>query len=333
MIKLSRFGIYTFFIGIFMIMGGASFNVWQIINQINTYPIHHSEKIYLPPHASAKTLALLLTQKKCLAHPRLFLFLIKQSGYANRLKSGTYFIEKNDSAWHLVEKIVRGDVYKVPFKIIEGTRLCELINTMHHSSEYVFTDDVIQSLPKQYASLEGLLFPSTYLQPYGESILPVLKLAYQTMDMKLNKIWVNRDADLPYHSSYELLIAASIIEKETAIEEERKLISGVIINRLRIGMPLQMDPTVAYGLPGCQHVLLKGADLKINSEYNSYIHKGLPPTPISMVSLSSLRAAAHPTRTSFLYFVAKGDGHHVFSNEYKQQKKAINQYLRTSHVK
>jgi UPF0755 protein len=332
MIKLPRFGIYTLFIAIFMIIGVVSFKVWQIINQINYLPIAYSEKIYLPPHSSAKTLARLLTEKKFLEHPRVFLFLIKQSGYANRLKSGTYLIGQNDSVWRLVEKMVRGDVYRVPFKIIEGTRLCELIAAMQQSSEYVFNEDIIHSLPKQHASLEGLLFPSTYLQPYGESILPVLKLAYQTMDMKLNEVWMNRDMDLPYHSSYELLIAASIIEKETAIEEERKLISGVIINRLRLGMPLQMDPTVAYALPGCEHVVLKGSDLKVDSEYNSYLHRGLPPTPISMVSLSSLGAAAHPTRTTFLYFVAKGDGHHVFSNEYKQQKNAINQYLRTPHV-
>jgi len=203
---------------------------------------------------------------------------------------------------------------------------------MQKSKKYSFSIEELDKLSNNFNSLEGLLFPSTYFQPYGENILPVLKLAYQLMQDKLNQIWNGRDLNLPYHSSYDLLIAASIIEKESADIEERKLISGVIINRLQLDMPLQMDPTVAFALPGCGHTILKGNDLKFDSKYNTYLHKGLPPTPIAMVSMSSLEAAAHPIRTSFLYFVAKGDGHHVFSTEYNQQKKAINQYLRTKHV-
>jgi UPF0755 protein len=332
MMKLPRFGQYTIIVVTFLLIVLMLFKVRFIYNQVLGVPVHHQQKIYLPPHSSAKSLVAFLKQKKITTYPRILLLLIKQHGYDKRLRSGTYLLEDKDSTWDLVEKIVRGQVYKVPFKIIEGTRLCELTASMQKSHQYTFSMEELDKLPKNFNSLEGLLYPSTYFQAYGEDILPVLKLSYQLMQDKLNQTWNTRDLDLPYRSSYDLLIAASIIEKESADIQERKLISGVIVNRLRLGMPLQMDPTVAYALPGCSHTKLTGNDLKFDSKYNTYLHKGLPPTPISVVSMSSLQAAAHPTRTTFLYFVAKGDGHHVFSTEYNQQKKAINQYLRMKHV-
>ena len=133
---------------------------------------------------------------------------------------------------------------------------------------------------------------------------------------------------LPYQTAYEMLIAASIIEKETAIPKERRLIAGIIINRLRKHMPLQMDPTVIYALGSQYHGTLRREDLQIDSPFNSYLHRGLPPTPIAMVDKDAIDAAAHPEPTDYLYFVATGNGSHHFSVNYEEQKQAIQYYLR-----
>jgi|LauGreDrversion4_2_1035121.scaffolds.fasta_scaffold13302_4 UPF0755 protein len=301
--------------------------MWQLQQELFSTPIQRHQLLTLPNHSSASKFADILVQQGILKHRRFFLWMIqfKQMSYA--LKSGTYNIEPNDTIWVLVKKITKGQVYSISFKIIEGSRWCDLLHQMRKEKTIQFSEAMLEQLPNQI-SLEGMFYPSTYQQPYGASILPVLKLAYDTLQQRLNQVWLERDYDLPYHNAYELLVAASIIEKETADGQERRMISGVIVNRLKLNMPLQMDPTVAYGISSCQHLILKGADLKQDSPYNSYLHRGLPPTPIAMVSQSSLLAAAHPIRSSYLYFVAKGDGHHVFSVDYHSQKKAINQFLR-----
>ncbi len=294
-------------------------------------PVHQSGLLYLPKRASAKVLSDILYQKHLIRTPWLFRMLLRQTAWASQLKPGTYLYSSNDSIWTLIHKIIRGDVYKVSFSMIEGSRLCELLETMSKAKDFQFNPSMLDVLPKEHPSLEGLLFPSTYIQAYGESVLPVLKLAYQTMQKNLTDVWQSRAPNLPYQDPYQLLIAASIIEKETAVPEERPLISAVIRNRLQKGMRLQMDPTVAYGMPGCLHRILKGSDLKYDSPYNTYMHSGLPPTPIAFVSMASLRAAAHPANSDYLYFVAKGDGHHEFSSDYQHQQKAVNFYLRTPH--
>lgn len=269
-----------------------------------------------------------LIHENLVDYPKTFLILARCFHWSSQLKQGTYQIKPNETLINLIYKIKKGDVYTVFFHIIEGTKLCELEEQLKNNKDFVFHSSMLSQINSDFSSLEGLLFPSTYKQNFGQSAIPVLQLAYRTMQEHLEKIWAGRDVDLPYKTPYELLIAASIIEKETAIVTERYLISGVILNRLRLHMPLQMDPTVAYGLPGCNHTIVRGHDVKIDTPYNTYLHRGLPPTPICMVSLSSLQAAAHPTRNQYLYFVANGQGGHVFSSQYQQQIRAVQQYLK-----
>jgi len=307
------------------------FKMWQIKRYLIDTPIQQKQLLHFPPRSSAKTLVSILEDKRLLKNKYALLAILKFKHVSLYLKSGTYLLEPQDTIWDVVEKIMRGDVYKVPFKIIEGTRLCELLSRLNTSPDYMFSPAMLDGIANESKSLEGMLFPSTYLQPYGESVYPILKLAYDTMQKKLSEVWQTRDYNLPYQTAYELLTAASIIEKEASDELERRLISGVIVNRLKFHMPLQMDPTVLYGMGGCQHILLKGSDLKQDSPYNSYLHRGLPPTPIAMVSMSALLAAAHPASTPYLYFVAKGDGHHVFSVDYPHQRKAVDCFLRKPH--
>ncbi len=311
----------------------VTFYIWQIQQEFFKKPLVQTDTIItLPKASSARKLSEILYAKGMIQSPKFFLGIIRYYQLSSLLKSGSYLIQPQDTAISLLHKIIQGRVYTVNVKMIEGQRLCEYLKEWSESHEYQFHDSMLNDLQQGYASLEGLFYPSTYIQPYGESILPVLKLSRKKMDLTLNQIWQTRDSGLPYANPYELLIAASIIEKETAIDSERRLISGVIINRLRLKMPLQMDPTVVYGMPGCGHVILKGRDIKIDSPYNSYLHKGLPPTPIAMVSEASLQAAAHPQKTTYLYFVANGHGQHVFSVEYQQQKNAIAHIKREENV-
>lgn len=322
-----------YYLGLIMLMIVLSIGAWwwKISQSIFNQALDTQTLIEFPTRSTAKDLTRILQSKQLLTHPKVFLFLIKWKDVGKYLKSGTYQIRPQDTLWDVVEKIMHGDVYKIPLKIIEGTRLCEIEQTLKSNQHIRFEPEILQNLNQKYPSLEGLLYPSTYQQPYGESVLPVLKLAHQTLLEKLQLVWAARDLDLPYENPYQLLIAASIIEKEASDDQERKIISGIIINRLRLHMPLQMDPTVAYAISGCKHTILKGSDLKVDTPYNSYLHKGLPPTPITTVSMSSLQAAAHPMRTPFLYFVAKGDGHHEFSVDYLSQQKAIRYFLRKTN--
>lgn len=306
--------------------------MWQIKVSFFDRPIGQAHAlITLPKSTSAKSLSQILVDKKVISSPRVFIFLLKYYHLSHLLKSGTYQIDAEDTVWSLLEKIIKARVYTVPLRIIEGTRWCDCLKAWSNHEAFHFQSSMLSSLKKSYSSLEGAFYASTYRQSYGESIIPVLQLAHDTLQKRLQEIWNLRDHDLPYKNPYELLIAASIIEKESAIESERQLISGVMVNRLRLNMPLQMDPTVAYGISSCEHIQLKGGDTKIDTPYNTYLYRGLPPTPIAMVSESALLAAAHPMRTAFLYFVANGHGQHVFSVNYQQQKQAVQQ-LRDAHA-
>ena len=308
------------------------YGMWQIKEEFFDRPIGQVHTLVtLPKATSAKTLSHILLEKHVISSPRTFIFLLKYQHLSHLLKSGTYQIEAGDTVWSLLEKMLKGRVYMVSLKIIEGTRWCDCLKAWEHSSEFRFNQNMLNGLRQNFPFYEGAFYSSTYRQAYGESILPVLQLAQDTLFKRLQEVWATRDSGLPYQTPLELLIAASIIEKESALETERRLISGVMVNRLRLNMPLQMDPTVAYGLSACEHVMLKGGDTKIDTPYNTYLHLGLPPTPISMVSDSALMAAAHPEKTAFLYFVANGHGQHTFSVNYQQQLKAIQQ-LREAHA-
>ena len=177
-------------------------------------------------------------------------------------------------------------------------------------------------------SSEGLLLADTYQYNACSQARDVLNRAHSNLQHYLEASWQQRAANLPYKTPYDLLIAASIIEKETANSNEKRLISSVIVNRLRKFMPLQMDPTVIYGLGTAYTGKLTHNDLQIDSPYNTYRYRGLPPTPIAMVGKDAIDAAAHPASTNFLYFVARGDGTHYFSTSYNEQKSAIARYIK-----
>jgi UPF0755 protein len=173
---------------------------------------------------------------------------------------------------------------------------------------------------------EGMFFPDTYRFPKGTTDVDFLKRAYDVMQQHLEREWIQRDPDLPLNSSYEALILASIIEKETGAAFERPLIAGVFIQRLKRDMRLQTDPTIIYGLGSGFDGDIRFRDLKKDTPYNTYLHSGLTPTPIALPGLESIRAALHPAPTKALYFVSRGDGTHHFSETLQEHNEAVKRF-------
>ena len=261
----------------------------------------------------------------------LFKMYIKFRGETKNLKAGEYFFQKGITPYQLIKKLVDGDVFLHEFTIIEGWTFNQMINSLQLQASIKKTitlDDpkkILELLGSADNHPEGLFFPDTYLYPMGTKDIDILKISYNIMQQHVKKLW-NQKSDLKFNKPLDIITLASIIEKETARKEEKRLIAGVFHARLNKGMPLQTDPTVIYSLGRKFSGKLTRKDLKNKSLYNTYVHKGLPPTPISLPGLDSLEAAVNPQKTDFLYFVAKGDGSHIFSKDFTEHVKAVAKY-------
>ncbi|KTD64026.1 endolytic transglycosylase MltG [Legionella spiritensis] len=300
------------------------------INSLLTRPMLQDGKppvlLTVKPNATANSVVNNLYDLKLIRNKKLFLALVRVQGVTNRLKAGIYQVLPGETPQQLLTKIVQGNVLVESFQIIEGSTLQQVMNNLQHAPFLNFNTDDLQTLSAPFTSPEGLLLADTYNYDAGDDASLLLKTANKNLLEYLKSAWDSRSPGLPYTSPYQMLIAASILEKETAIAEERRLIAGVIVNRLTRNMPLQMDPTVIYGLGARYKGKLTHDDLGVDSPYNTYRRRGLPPTPIAMVGKDAIDAAAHPIKNNYIYFVAKGDGSHQFSETYSQQKKAILYY-------
>tara|TARA_B110000967_G_scaffold53525_1_gene54865 strand:+ start:359 stop:1342 length:984 start_codon:yes stop_codon:yes gene_type:complete len=246
-----------------------------------------------------------------------------------KLKSGYYEILPKMSIWGFIDKISKGSVISTKVTLIEGKTISFYFNQL--SDELSINpsgslDEVMQSIGIN-EPYDGWFFPDTYIFNYGESLENVLKKSNQELLKHLDKLWNTRDKSLPFQSKYDAVILASLIENETALDSEKSDIAGVFIRRLAIGMRLQTDPTVIYALGDDYVPPLKKSDLRIDSLYNTYRNKGLPPGAISSVGYQSLYAAFHPSSGTDLYFVSKKDGSHAFAPTYEAHKKNIKKYL------
>lgn len=264
-----------------------------------------------------------LTSKYLIQSPRLFLWSIRIQGLSNRLKAGVYEIKPGETAQQFLMRVVSGDVLIIPFRITDGTTQRSVAAQLAQQPYLSQQPNDWMAIAKGHPSAEGLLMADTYYYDAGSQSTQLLMMAHNSLMRFLNESWEKRSPNLPYKTPYEMLIAASIIEREASMPDEKRLISGVIVNRLHKRMPLQMDPTVIYALGSQFQGRLTHQDLSVDSPFNTYIHYGLPPTPIAMVGRDAIDAAAHPTLTHYLYFVASGDGRHHFSETYEQQRKAI----------
>lgn len=286
----------------------------------------------LAPGASLKKLALQLEDAGVLQESLRFQLLGRLLGHAGRLQAGTYTLDRPLTPLQLLDKIVRGEVSRGVILFVEGWNFRDLRRELARNPQLEhrlldMTDaELLAAIGAEEGHPEGLFFPDTYFFSPHSPDIEVLRRAYQLQRQKLLAAWETRAPGLPYRNPYEALIMASIIEKETGVPEERPLIAAVFLNRLRLGMRLQTDPTVIYGLGEKFDGNLRKADLLRDTPYNTYTRAGLPPTPIAMPGEEAIRAALNPATSKALYFVAKGDGTHVFSETLEEHNRAVNRY-------
>ncbi|MFP5399080.1 MAG: endolytic transglycosylase MltG [Gammaproteobacteria bacterium] len=256
------------------------------------------------------------------------------SGDARRIRAGSYEVHTGVTPRALLAKMVRGDEVLEEVRLIEGwtfRQFRDALAAAPHLRATVsgMTDtQVMAAIGAGGRPAEGWFFPDTYRYSRGVSDLTVLKRAHAAMQRRLDAAWAERAAGLPLKTPDEALILASIVEKETGAEADRGLVAGVFVNRLRMGMRLQTDPTVIYGLGEAFDGNLTRRHLETDTPYNTYTRAGLPPTPIAMPGQASLRAAVRPQPTKALYFVARGDGGSVFSETLDAHNRAVNRYQR-----
>ncbi|MBL1140927.1 MAG: endolytic transglycosylase MltG [Proteobacteria bacterium] len=258
--------------------------------------------------------------------------LARQSSRANKIRTGEYNLMPGILPDELLNIFVSGKVVQYSMILIEGWQIHEMLAAIKLNEILVKKlgsynpDTLMKELGYPEKSAEGLFFPDTYHFPKGTSDVEFLKRAYDKLQKVLDEEWQNRDPNLPYQSPYEALIMASIIEKETGLASERKTIAGVFVRRLNKNMKLQTDPTVIYAMGSHFNGNIRRKDLKIDSPYNTYRYKGLPPSPISLVGREAIHAALHPEDGKALYFVAKGDGSHYFSESLAEHNRAVVKY-------
>jgi UPF0755 protein len=293
-----------------------------------------SVEVSIEPGASPREAAQRWVDAGVQVPPLLLYEWFRWSGDARRIRAGSYEIETGATARSLLEKMVQGEELLQSVRLIEGWTFrqlrAELARAAYLKSATAGMSEaeLMAAAGAPGVAAEGRFFPDTYVYSRGVSDLTVLKRARAEMQRRLEAVWAERAADLPLKSPDEALTLASIVEKETGTAADRGLIAGVFINRLRIGMPLQTDPTVIYGLGEAFDGNLRKRDLLADTPYNTYTRGGLPPTPIAMPGLASLRAAVRPQPTKALYFVARGDGSSVFSETLADHNRAVNKYQR-----
>jgi UPF0755 protein len=252
----------------------------------------------------------------------------------SKLKPGTYLLPTGASAGKMLLQIARGDRVRESIAIIPGMTIWQLRDAIDkhpaliHQTKGLGSKELLQSLNLNYPGLEGIFLPDTYIFDPEEPDINIYRRASQAMQKQLSQIWDQRGTKSPLKSPYELLILSSIIEKETGRASDRGQVSAVFLNRLSKGMPLQTDPTIIYGIGPHFDGNLRKADLRRDSPYNTYMHKGLPPTPIAMPSQESMLATIKPAQSDALFFVARGDGSSHFSSNLNDHEQAVNRFQR-----
>jgi UPF0755 protein len=286
------------------------------------------------PGASFARVAAELAAQGVIANPRAWVMYARFHRLASAIKAGEYEIPPGATPRELLTKMVNGQVLLHSFTIVDGWRVQDMLAALRRSPDIVSTladkaPDLMEKLGFPGIDPEGQFLPETYRFIGGTTDIELLRQAHAALTRELDAAWNDRDPDLPLHSSSELLIMASIVEKESGLPQELGLIAGLYLHRFSIGMRLQADPTVIYGLGEHYDGDIRTVDLRTDGPYNTYTRAGLPPTPIALAGAAVIRATAHPVKTDAIYFVAspKGDGSHVFSSTLEQHNAAVASYL------
>jgi UPF0755 protein len=305
-------------------------------------PLHVTAplRFKVAPGASFGHVATELASQGVVAQPRAWILYARWKGQAAAVKAGEYEIQPGTTPRELLTKMVNGQVLLHSFTIVDGWRLQELLEALRRNPDIVSTLPAQLPLPAQAAAImaklgapgtpaEGQFLPETYRFIGGSTDIEILRQAHTALQRELDAAWMDRDPDLPLHNANELLIMASIVEKESGLPQELGKIAGLYLHRLAIGMRLQADPTVIYGLGEQYDGDIHSVDLKTDGPYNTYTRPGLPPTPIALPGAAVIRATARPEKTDAVYFVAstKGDGSHIFSATLEQHNAAVAAYV------
>ncbi len=309
--------------------GGAAWWLNQSLT-INT----ESVDLSVEPGTSVRGVAQLVSDAGVQVNPDLLYWWFRLSGDARQIRAGSYEIDRGTTPYSLLQKLVRGEESLRAVTLVEGWTFTQVraallkAEGLKPETQGLEADFIMTALGKPGVHPEGRFFPDTYNYAKGSSDVAILKRAMRAMDKKLALVWAHRQTDSPLKTPDEALILASIIEKETGRSSDRATISGVFSNRLRIGMPLQTDPTVIYGLGDTFNGNLRRRHLQTDTPWNTYTRGGLPLTPIAMPGKGSLLAAVQPASTKALYFVARGDGSSQFSDNLQEHNRAVNKYQR-----
>ena len=289
--------------------------------------------------ASFAHVAAELSSQGVVAHPKAWVLYARWKGLAQAVKAGEYEIQPGTTPRELLTKMVNGQVLLHSFTIVDGWRVQDMLEALRRNPDVVATltrtspaaegPELMAKLGNSGADAEGQFLPETYRFIGGTTDVEVLRQAHAALVKELEAAWSSRDPDLPLDSSRDLLIMASIVEKESGLPQELPKIAGLYLHRFAIGMRLQADPTVIYGLGENYDGDIHTVDLHTDGPYNTYTRSGLPPTPISLPGAAAIHATARPERTDALYFVAstKGDGSHVFSATLEQHNTAVAAYV------
>jgi UPF0755 protein len=316
-------------LAVLMLAGGL---VWYGNQPLRIEPLPKTFNVM--PGTHLRSLSVLLEREGVVGNAPVFWLLGRVLGKGAALKAGVYTLDKPLTPLALYGMIERGEVSQAVVQFIEGWNWREVRAALaaqpllKNDSAGMSDAELLQAIGAEESHPEGLLFPDTYSFAPHSSDLNVLRHAYRLQQEKLMAAWETRAPGLPYRTPYEALIMASIVEKETGAAFERPQIAGVFMNRLRLGMRLQTDPTVVYGLGERFDGRLRRVDLQTDTPYNTYTRAGLPPTPIAMPSEAAIQAALNPAKTDALYFVSRNDGTHVFSSNLDAHNRAVNRYQR-----
>jgi UPF0755 protein len=330
---LPRGTLRTFFsLVLLLVVAAAAYAAWYVATPLSVAKL--PAEIEIPRGAGLRTAIEQLDKGGVAVRPLQFELLARSLGREREIKAGNYQLLQPLTPLELLKKLTRGDVTQAEARLIEGWTFAQLRAALdaspdlRHDTAGLDETEVLGRVGAAEPHPEGLFFPDTYLFARGTSDVAVLRRAYRAMQRHLGEEWSKRDETIPYRTPYDALIMASIIEKETGKASERDLIGGVLVNRLRIGMRLQVDPTIIYGLGTAFDGNLKRSHLTDDGPYNTYTRAGLPPTPIAMPGLASLRSAMRPAKTDALYYVSRGDGSSQFSRSLEEHNRAVSKYQR-----
>lgn len=319
---------------VLVIAAGAG--IWKVRQLADSKLLIKEETIFtLEAGTGRVALGEQLYSEKVINRPRVFQWLLRVEPDLSHFKAGTYRFTPTMTVRDMLQLLESGKEAQFPLRLVEGMRLSDYLQQLRDAPyiKHTLKDDeyatVAKALDFGHADwVEGWFWPDTWMYTANTTDIALLKRAHQKMVRAIDQAWEGRMEGLPYQDKNQMVTMASIIEKETAVASERDKVASVFINRLRIGMRLQTDPTVIYGMGERYNGKLSRADLETPTPYNTYIISGLPPGPIATPGEASLKAAAHPAKTPYLYFVADGKGGHTFNTNLASHNRSVQDYLK-----